>query len=238
MEEVKNLEINKRAYSTGKIENFLDRLIRGKGSFVVRKGTEVNELIFDKKLTIFSCGRKNFPPDMIYMFKIVRDDVKRYLIDNPEVVLPPLVDVGKYNYNYEHDKGKITGTDLNHAFWRIAYVKGYISEKTYERGLIEKAKALRLATLSTLGTERVYDIYENGVLIKQEIKRKKDEVLLDVYKDIRYSCYYMMYELSEILGSDFDSYKTDCIYYRDTPENRAIVHNYFDSKQMFYKQLI
>ena len=46
MEEVKNLEINKRAYSTGKIENFLDRLIRGKGSFVVRKGTEVNELIF------------------------------------------------------------------------------------------------------------------------------------------------------------------------------------------------
>jgi hypothetical protein len=52
MEEVKNLEINKRAYSTGKIENFLDRLIRGKGSFVVRKGTEVNELIFDKKLTI------------------------------------------------------------------------------------------------------------------------------------------------------------------------------------------
>ena len=73
MEEVKKLEINKRAYSTGKIENFLDRLIRGKGSFVVRKGTEVNELIFDKKLTIFSCGRKNFPPDMIYMFKIVRD---------------------------------------------------------------------------------------------------------------------------------------------------------------------
>ena len=104
--------------------------------------------------------------------------------------------------------------------------------------MIEKAKALRLATLSTLGTERVYDVYENGVLIKQEIKRKKDEVLLDVYKDIRYYCYYMMYELSQILGKDFDSYKTDCIYYRDTPENRAIVHNYFDSKQMFYKQLV
>jgi hypothetical protein len=238
MEEVKNLEINKRAYSTGKIENFLDRLIRGKGSFVIRKGTEVNELIFDKKLTIFSCGRKNFPPDMIYMFKIVRDDVKRYLKDNPEVILPPLVDVGKYNYNYEHDNGTITGTDLNHAFWRIAYVKGYISEKTYERGLIEKAKALRLATLSTLGTERIYDIYENGVLVKQEIKRKKDEVLLDVYKDIRYSCYYMMYELSLKLGKDFDSYKTDCIYYRDTPENRALVHDYFNSKQMFYKQLV
>jgi hypothetical protein len=238
MEEVKDLEINKRSYSTGKIENFLDKLIRGKGSFVLRKGTEVNELIFDNKLTIFSCGRKNFPSDMIYMFKVVRDDVKRYLKDTPEVVLPPLVDVLKFNYEYDHDKGKVSGTDLNHAFWRIAFIKGYISEKTYERGLVEKAKALRLATLSTLGTERVYDVYKNGVLVEQMVKRKKDDVLLDVYRDIRFSCYYMMYELSVILGEDFDCYKTDCIYYRDTPENRAIVHNYFDSKQMYYKQLV
>ena len=238
MEEVKDLEIQKRSYSTGKIENFLDKLIRGKGSFVLRKGTEVNELIFDNKLTIFSCGRKNFPSDMIYMFKVVRDDVKRYLKENPIVTLPTMVEVSKYNYNYDHDKGKVTGTDLNHAFWRIAFIKGYISEKTYERGLIEKAKALRLATLSTLGTERVYDIYENGVLVEQKIKRKKDDVLLDVYRDIRFSCYYMMHELSVILGEDFDCYKTDCIYYRDTPENRVKVHKYFDSKQMYYKQLV
>jgi hypothetical protein len=238
MEEIKDLEITKRTYSTGRIENFLDKLIRGKGSFVLRKGTEVNELIFDNKLTIFSCGRKNFPADMIYMFKVVRDDVKKYLKINPEVDLPPIVEVSKYNYNYDHNIGKITGTDLNHAFWRIAFIKGYISEKTYERGLIEKAKALRLATLSTLGTERVYDIYKDGVLVEQQIKRKKDEVLLDVYKDIRYSCYFMMHELSVILGDDFDCYKTDCIYYRDTPENRLKVHKYFDSKQMYYKQLV
>lgn len=238
MDKVNDLEINKRSYSTGRIENFLDKLIRGKGSFVLRKGTEVNELIFDNKLTIFSCGRKNFPPDMIYMFKVVRDDVKRYLKQNPIVSLPPIVEVSKYNYNYDHDKGKVTGTDLNHAFWRIAFIKGYISEKTYERGLVDKAKALRLATLSTLGTERVYDIYKDGVLVEQKIKRAKDEVLLNVYKDIRFSCYYMMHELSVMLGNDFDCYKTDCIYYRDTPENRAKVHKYFDSKQMFYKQLV
>lgn len=238
MDKVNDLEINKRSYSTGRIENFLDKLIRGKGSFVLRKGTEVNELIFDNKLTIFSCGRKNFPPDMIYMFKVVRDDVKRYLKQNPIVSLPPIVEVSKYNYNYDHDKGKITGTDLNHAFWRIAFIKGYISEKTYERGLVDKAKALRLATLSTLGTERVYDIYKDGVLVEQKIKRAKDEVLLNVYKDIRFSCYYMMHELSVMLGDDFDCYKTDCIYYRDTPKNRAKVHKYFDSKQMFYKQLV
>ena len=54
MEEIKDLEITKRTYSTGRIENFLDKLIRGKGSFVLRKGTEVNELIFDNKLTIGS----------------------------------------------------------------------------------------------------------------------------------------------------------------------------------------
>lgn len=234
-EEFKGLQRN---FSTGKIENFLDKLIRGKGSFVLRKGTEVNELIFDGKLTVFSAGRKNFPPNMIYMFKLVRNDVKRFLKTNPTIQLPPIVEVSKYNFYFDHDRGKLTGTDLNHAFWRIAFIKGYISEKTYERGLDDKAKALRLATLSTLGTERVYDVYKDGVLVEQKIKRAKDQILLDVYKDIRYSCYFMMHELSIILGSDFDCYKTDCIYYRDTPENRKKVHDYLNSKQMLYKQLV
>ena len=36
----------------------------------------------------------------------------------------------------------------------------------------------------------------------------------------------------------FESWKTDCIYYRDTPENRQIVHNYFEEREMLFKQLI
>jgi hypothetical protein len=59
-----------------------------------------------------------------------------------------------------------------------------------------------------------------------------------VYADIRYSCFYMMYELSKLLGKDFFCWKTDCIYYRNTPKNIKNVQRYFDDREMLYKQLV
>ena len=47
-----------------------------------------------------------------------------------------------------------------------------------------------------------------------------------------------MYECSVLLGDDFDCWKTDCIYYRDTPENVEKVTAYFTSKDMLFKQLV
>jgi hypothetical protein len=46
-----------------------------------------------------------------------------------------------------------------------------------------------------------------------------------------------MENLSQLLGDDFDAYRTDCIYYRDTPENRKKVYDYLDSHGFYYKQL-
>ena len=48
----------------------------------------------------------------------------------------------------------------------------------------------------------------------------------------------MMWEISELLGEDFFCWKTDCIYYRDTPENRNIVHKYLEEREMLFKQLV
>jgi hypothetical protein len=41
-----------------------------------------------------------------------------------------------------------------------------------------------------------------------------------------------------MLGEEFDCYKTDCIYYRDTEVNRKIVHDYFEEREMLFKQLV
>jgi hypothetical protein len=175
---------------------------------------------------------------MIFLFSLVQQDVKKFVKDMDYIELPPKVNVTEYNYDYDHTLGKLTGTDLNHAFWRIAYLKGYISHKTYEHGLVEKAKALRLATLSVLGREKKYDKYQNGTKTEEVVIRPKNEMLQLVYKDIRYSCYYTMYELSKLLGDDFDCWKTDCIYYRDSPENRKIIHDFLDERNILYKQLV
>lgn len=228
----------KHTYSKVRVDRFYDKLVKGKGSFFIRMGSECNEVIFDNTHIVFATESKNFPAKMIFLFRMVQVDVKKFLSSNIAIELPPKVNTAEYNYNYEHDEGKLTGTDLDHAFWRIAYVKGYIRKETYEKGLNPLAKAVRLASLSVLGAERKFDKYIDGVKVDTIVRRKKDEQLQRVYVDIRYSCYYMMYELSKLLGNDFDSWKTDCIYYRDTPENRKLVHDFFNERRMLYKQLI
>jgi hypothetical protein len=48
----------------------------------------------------------------------------------------------------------------------------------------------------------------------------------------------MMGELAMLLGNDFEAYRTDCIYYRDTPANRTKVYEYLNERGFEYKQLV
>ena len=228
----------KRIYSKTKVDRFYNKLVQGKGNFLVRFGSECNELIFDNVHNVFSTENKNFDSKLICLFNMVQSDVKNFLNINPYIDIPPKVNTSEYNYKYDDEVGSITATDLDHAFWRIAYVKGYITKKTYTKGLPTSGKAIRLASLSVLGRGKKFDRYVDGKFIENVVTKKSDATLQKVYVDIRYSCYYMMYELSQILKDDFESWKTDCIYYRDTPENRTIVHNYFEEREMMFKQLI
>ena len=227
-----------RVYTKAKADRFINKLVKGKGNFFLRYGTECNELIFDGSHTIFATENKNFPNNKIYLFGIVYKNVQNYVKYNQPIVFPPKKPVTKYNYKYNHDIGQLTGTDLDHAYWRIAYIKGYISKKTYQYGLDDDCKALRLACLSTLGKEKKFQKYINGMYAGDYVKKEFNDEMNRVYHDIRYSCYYMMYELSLLLGDDFDCWKTDCIFYRDTKENRKIIHDYFNERNMLFKQLV
>ena len=228
----------KRIYSKTKVDRFYNKLVKGKGNFLVRFGSECNELIFDNVHNVFATANKNFDNKLLCLFSMVYNDVNNFLKINPYIDIPPKVNTTEFNYKYNDEVGTLTATDLDHAFWRIAYVKGYITKKTYTKGLPSSGKAIRLASLSVLGRGKKFDRYINGEYVESIVTKKSDETLQKVYVDIRYSCYYMMYELSQILKDDFESWKTDCIYYRDTPENRKIVHDYFEEREMLFKQLI
>jgi hypothetical protein len=228
----------KRVYSKTKVDRFYNRLVKGKGNFLIRFGSECNELIFDNAHNVFSTANKNFDNKLLCLFNMVQSDVKNFLKIYPYIDIPPKVNTTEYNYKYDDEVGKLTATDLDHAFWRIAYVKGYITKKTYIKGLPTSGKAIRLASLSVLGRGKKFDKYVDGKFVQNIVVKEPDTTLKKVYVDIRYSCYYMMYELSQLLKNDFESWKTDCIYYRDTPENRKIVHTYFEEREMLFKQLI
>ena len=219
-------------------DRFLNRLIKNKASFLVKRGVEIDQIIFGDTHYLYKTPNNNFPLNKLFLFNLVNDDVKKFINENPFIDLPPQQPTQFYNLDYDEGFGTITGTDLDHAYWRIAYVKGYISQKTYKKGLKDDdAKNIRLATLGNLGGEQKFDKYENGVFIKTVIKKRENKAMKKVYNDIRYSCFYMMFQLSILLKDDFESWATDCIYYRDSIENRKIVHDYFEMHNMPFKQL-
>lgn len=227
-----------RSYKRRGMDAFMKTLIEGKANFFIRNGSECRELIFDTIHNVYATENKNFPKNKIFLFNLVNRDAKKYLEQNGSVIVKPRKNTAEYNWDYDDEIGVITGTDLNHAYWRIAYVKNYISKKTYEYGLDDSAKALRLATISVLGREKRYLEYKDGEFVGEVIRQEKNEELNAIFTDVRHSCFYMMWELSQILGDDFFCWKTDCIYYRDSEWNRKIVHDYLEEREMLFKQLV
>lgn len=216
-------------------DSYVKDLINNKLSFQVRRASECTEIILDDKHIVFA-SQSNFPKKKIYLFNSVKQQVSKWLKENV-VFLPEDIHSIRYNYDYDTDEGTMCGTDLNHAYWRIAYLYGMINEKTYIAGLDTDCKALRLATLSVLGREKRFDNYENGQMKKTYVYQKENVDLKNVFKFIRLTCFSFMKEASEILGDDFFAWKTDCIYYRESLSNIKSVQDYFDKFNLTYKQL-
>jgi hypothetical protein len=229
-------------YTSKTSEDFIfKRMVEEKANGLIKRGTFTNEIVWGNNSYIFPCMDKkrqaSFKKGM-FLFGMVRKDVKEYLKTNT-IKLPTKFAQIEYNKELNEDLfGKITATDLNHAYWRIAYNLGIITDKTYTKGLNDDFKAVRLASLSTMGANKKYQKIKNGKLLDEYKVVYGDDNLKDVYKLIRLTCYKYMNQFKKKLGKDFLCYKTDCIYYIDTQYNRKIVRDFFKEKDLYMKQLV
>jgi hypothetical protein len=120
----------------------------------------------------------------------------------------------------------------------IAHQLGIISDNTYNKAQGNEWKVIRLAALAVLGRSVAYQEFQNGVKQKKPIIIECEDPRINLlYRGIRYKCFEMMSSIAEILGNDFEAYRTDCIYYRDTADNRRKVYEFLDAEQFSYKQL-
>ena len=65
-------------------------------------------------------------------------------------------------------------------------------------------------------------MFEDGLHSHNEVI-EGDKRMQDIYYDIRFTTYNIMKEIADALGNDFYSWKTDCIFFKDTKENRELV---------------
>lgn len=214
----------------------LQRLKKTRADAYYRKGSFSDEIIWEGRKFLFPSGKASAKTGM-WVFRSVSRDVKKFATGKRVKEIAGLP-VNMWNNKLRRFRGKITATDVDHAYWRIAYLDGVISQKTYEKGLLIKDKSLRLAALANLASSKEYQIIREGVITDETVVLKYDPVLQRIYNNIRYTCYGHMAEMARLLGEDFICYKTDCIYYKDKPENREKVQVYLDSVGLDWKQLV
>ena len=212
-------------------KNNVDSLVENyqilKKSFKLRKSANYVEIITSSGQKLFHNRTDKFRGGL-YLFQMVKKDIEKYVEKYGAVEPYTELPVNHSNIDFDYSKETI-GLDINNAYWSVAYLKGYISKKTYLKG-IEKdnLKSIRLSCLSSLGKKRIYQCYENGEYVYDE-EMKGDEVLENIYKDIRYSTYGVMFEIAKELGDDFCCWKTDCIFFYDTEDNRIMVKSIIES---------
>jgi len=209
--------------------------INREGKAYIRNGAFATDIIWQNRRFVFPNPKKSTRENM-WIFKAVIYDVKLF-IQKHNIKEKPRLPVNYWNENNRKFRGKITATDLDHAYWRIAFLNEYIRPETYLKGLDVKDKSLRLAALANLSSMKEFNIIENGKVTTKTVMIKYDPILHKVYSNIRNGCYEHMMNMANLLGDEFICYKTDCIYYKDKPENRELIQSYLDSVAMEWKQL-
>ncbi len=210
-----------------------------KADALIRIGNFSTEILWGNRAMMFPAKDKDDKPYKkgMFLFGMVRKDAANFLKNKKNFKGARKYPVNESNEKFDKWEFRITATDLNHAYWRIAYNLGVISEHTYEKGLDDDFKVVRLAALSTLGASKDYLAIKKGKITDEVVTLGGDDNLKTLYKTIRYTCYKFMQEIKKLLGDDFVAYRTDCIYYCDTQENRKMVHDYCKERHMAYKQL-
>lgn len=239
MKTIKRAGIKVQEFKPKNKEKFiLDNMKRNQGNGYLRQGNFTSELIWDGKSYMFPTKEnpKTYKKGL-FLFGMVRKDAKLFISNGKKIKIPKQYPVNQYNDNFDKFGFKMTGTDLNHAYWRIAYNIGIISENTYQKGLDDDFKVVRLSALSTLGKGKDYFVIKDGVITEEVVKIGYNEDMDNLYKIIRYTCFKYMQIIKKMLAEDFICYRTDCVYYVDTNENRKMVQKFFKEQDMEYKQL-
>lgn len=238
IESLDSIVTSKEFFPPHREKTMLNQIMIHKADGLYRTGNFSAELIWGKTGFIFPKNEKGSSfRKGLFLFSMVRKDAQKYLNLHEKIELPKKYPVNNYNYKFAFGDDAIAGTDINHCYWRIAYNFGIISERTYEKGLDENFKTLRLAALSSLGATKQYQVVKGGMITNEVVNIGGNEQLQTIYKLIRYTCYRYMQNLKKMLEFDFLAYRTDCIYYRKTKPNMHKVQVYLKSKNLETKQL-
>jgi hypothetical protein len=154
---------------------------------------------------------------VVTLFGNVKKSFNNFIAKNGLVVNPIEPLYHSYYRNTEMYQSLPNGTefdiiDVNHCFWRISYLLGYISERVYKNTLKKPdMKLFRNMALSCTIAPKIREYYISG---KKIMEITEDTSLYQtMYKNIRYGSYNAVGSICEAIGNgNCLGYRTDGIF--------------------------
>lgn len=219
-------------------KSYIDNLSKSRRTFVVESKRTTNSIfVNDKMVLIAKKERKKEKVDKqlhksaINLFAQVQKSVNRFIKQVDFEVkkvrqLHPSTDTNRNKWRSITDDDIFYYIDIKHCYWRIAFLKGYISKNLYESSLLKpELKIQRNISLALIIAPKKRQYYKNGVLTV-EISEERSMYRI-IYDNIRFTAYNLMGKCKEHCGEDFIAYRTDGIMVGEESVNDVveILHN-------------
>jgi len=220
------------------LDIYKSNLLKRKTSFVIeKKRNEQNILVQGKRIAKFKANnslshlQREDSKHILNLFATVKKSINKYILDS--------------NYNIQKVDKKYDSTysnrglfrelpigfefyyvDVKHCYWRIAYLKGYISEYFYLKVLENPdLKIFRNMALSCIIAPKTKEYYEDGKFICEITE--DTEIYNDIYESIRFTAWNIFGSIAfEKIGKEKTiGYYTDgiMIFSEDVPKVRTIL---------------
>lgn len=202
----------------------ISKIKKSEKRFQVVSTTYTKKVLLEREQIIFNHEGQG-DDNLLLLVNMVRADAKKYISTNPSFIKKD-EKVDFFNLlEVVTNKKMITKIDCKSAYWTYAVKIGIVSKKTDEYLLsvcknltASYAKELRLKALGSLSTSKLYQDWENGKIIKEEIKR---EATRDIYLEICRGIDQLMKDTAKNVDGCI-YYYWDCIFV-ERERNEAVI---------------
>lgn len=237
-EDIKNI----RCGSTQKFESYLKAYEDSKSDFTVVSYGATKKIIYGKSSYLFNGLKGEKKPKGLHLISLVKKDIDNLIGTyydektdtnipiNPNFKIPNIPEKKPYLTFVHHKNLDWYGTgiealaiDINHCYWRTAYLLKFITEETYLKGLERtEYKDGRLIAIGTLGKILTVKKYKGGVKIAEYVDDRDYIKYGGFFWAVITKVYNLLIDLWQNLKEDFLMFLTDCVVIDPSKRDDAV----------------
>lgn len=218
---------SKRCGSIDKFDAYVKGYENSKCDFTVVSYGVTKKIISGKHTFLFSGLKGEKKPQGMHLIGMVKRDIDALIEQGTLPKIPekkPHLTVIHHRHLEFYGAGQeALAIDINHCYWRTAFLLGFITEDTYLKGLEkEEYKQGRLIAIGTLGKILTIRKYRDGVKCEEFIDDKDYLKYGGFFWQVILKINELMIELWMELKEDFLMFLTDCVVIDPSRKEDAI----------------